>query len=349
MKKFILKSLIFVLPVLILYLVVRFFYDGDLQRVGFIMSAAAPRNFFPENYPEDLYFTCISDIDLHKKQKFRVLTLGDSFSEQGFYGYKNFLAKKKSIALLHYDRKLHYSPFQTLFGLLNGDFFDQVEVDCIILQSAERYTADRTRIINYDDTLNVASLEQKIARLKEGAKGDPVEEERERKHEFFSDRIIKVPLINILYRFEEKPMDSKTYRVKTSESLFTGKKNELLFFREDLDGVYTSEDFALIDSLNNILNLLSEKCGQKNIKLVFLPSPDKFDIYFDYILSDNYYPRPCFFEYLDSLPKDYVWLNSKKILSEMVIHQKDVYFYGDTHWSPLATEKIANELSKLIN
>jgi len=39
--------------------------------------------------------------------------------------------------------------------------------------------------------------------------------------------------------------------------------------------------------LNDILNNLSYRLKEININLIFLPSPDKYDIYYNYIYNNN--------------------------------------------------------------
>jgi len=80
----------------------------------------------------------------------------------------------------------------------------------------------------------------------------------------------------------------------------------------------------------------------------YLPSPDKYDIYYDYIINKSKYPKPLFLEYLAEMQKNYLYVDSKKILSNSIKQKKDIYYYDDTHWSPFAAKIISDELSKLI-
>jgi hypothetical protein len=86
----------------------------------------------------------------------------------------------------------------------------------------------------------------------------------------------------------------------------------------------------------------------KGVKLIVLPSPDKFDLYYDYIINKDEYPKPLFFEQIKIINKDYIYLNSKEILSEAINNKKDIYFYDDTHWSPWASQIIANEIAEIV-
>ncbi|MNF12645.1 hypothetical protein D3C80_2142110 [compost metagenome] len=55
-----------------------------------------------------------------------------------------------------------------------------------------------------------------------------------------------------------------------------------------------------------------------------------------------------FFQYLASLKKDYLYINSKKILSAQLENKKDIYFYDDTHWSPIASKIVADKIRNVI-
>ena len=76
-----------------------------------------------------------------------------------------------------------------------------------------------------------------------------------------------------------------------------------------------------------------------------MPAVDKYNLYSPYITSNNY-AKSMFFEYLDTLPKDYIFINSKKILSEQLEKgEKDIFYVDDTHWSYKASNILINHES----
>ena len=166
--------------------------------------------------------------------------------------------------------------------------------------------------------------------------------------QFFSRAMIRFSLYNIYYRFDDNAYYSGTYRVKTTENLFSTNNHQLLFYTDDLKTLKLNNDEAAVLRLNTQLNTLSKRLNEKGIKLIVLPSPDKLDIYYDYISNKSKYPRPVFFDLLDHLQKNYLYINSKQILGNAVKTQKDIYFYDDTHWSPFAAKIIGGELDKVI-
>lgn len=102
-------------------------------------------------------------------------------------------------------------------------------------------------------------------------------------------------------------------------------------------------------NLNNELNNLSMLLSQKGITLIVLPSPDKYGVYYEFIQNKANYPRPLFFDQMDGMEKDYIYINSKKILTNAVNNKRDIYFFDDTHWSPWGSKLIARELATIIS
>ena len=58
--------------------------------------------------------------------------------------------------------------------------------------------------------------------------------------------------------------------------------------------------------------------------------------------------KPLFFAYYDSLMKEYHYVPSMKVLSNELQRRKDIYYYDDTHWSPIGAEIIAKEIEKIM-
>ncbi|MCP4520091.1 MAG: hypothetical protein GY827_00070 [Cytophagales bacterium] len=345
MKHFIKKNIFFLLPIIILYVITKVFYNhevGDLLRVGFIFNDGTYRNSienrFTEVSPKREY---ISKINLKQKQKFDVLTIGDSFSEQGKYDYNNYITKYDDISMIHFDRNLHPStnPLQTLNNVINGNILDKLDVNFIILQSVERHIVRRTHKL---DTLQALSLDSLCSKIEKKTKSNNDQSI------FFSDLILKAPLTSLMYAFYDNPHYSKTYKVKTATELFTDNSNELLFYKDDLGSIKINNDTLGILKLNTTLNQLHHKLLNKGIQLIILPSPDKYDAYYQFIMNKEKYPEPIFFKYFNTLPKEYHCIDTKKIINTLHKAHKDVYYYDDTHWSPITAEVIGNEIAKII-
>ncbi len=366
MKNFVVKFVLFSIPIAFLFLFTTFFYatdKGDLIRVGYLIEKMNYRDIFEKELNQPILFSKVSEINTNRPQNFTALTIGDSFSEQFGFGYKNYLAQN-NISVLHLDRFLSGNPIQTAHGILNGDFLKKIKVDYIILQSVERDIVARGQKCKMDTLISLNSINQVVkeynTKLKEATIKNKSKQLELKSYfrnsiktikldDFSANRLIKFPLQNINYCFDDNAYDSETYKVKTKRELFSVSHNELLFLSSDLNGVKENNNQKSVSKLNQVLNSLSEKCEQKRIALIVLPSPDKFDFYYDELAEKQKYPRPLFFEHFEKMTKSYSYINSKKLLQEKLKGKNDIYFYDDTHWSPWASKVLATELQKIIS
>jgi lysophospholipase L1-like esterase len=129
-----------------------------------------------------------------------------------------------------------------------------------------------------------------------------------------------------------------------STSLFSVPRDKrLLFFHQDLEMISRS-NAASVAAVNQNMNTLARKLRQKGIALYFLPAPNKYTVYYDHFV-DRTLPPSLFFELLRTLPKEYTFIDTKKLLVEEVNKgEKDVYYSDDTHWSWKAAKKIAENI-----
>ncbi|RKR05364.1 acetyltransferase AlgX (SGNH hydrolase-like protein) [Flavobacterium sp. 90] len=340
MRKFIFKTLLFTVPFLALYLITSLFYSTketpDLLRLGYIPDIY-------QDYREAFDFSKPKKYELlskSKHRKFEILTIGDSFSEQGAIGYKNELAN--DFTVLHVNRFISDNQIQTLMNLVNGDFFETYKINYVVLQNVERYIIDNSENIDSNGKLTIKDVDTLVTNAK------PKKEVF--KYDFFSSATLKFPLSSTLFFIKENYLSNKqVYNVQlNTKSLFSNNSDKLLFFYQDFTQTNKNNLVENSEKLNAILNAISGKLKQKNIKLIVLPSPDKYDMYYDYIVDKKSFTKPLFFENFKKLKKDYIYIDSKEILSEKLKTQKDIYFYDDTHWSPIASKLIANEIKNSI-
>lgn len=358
MKKLLYKTAFFVFPFFLLYLFSFKYYrldKGDLIRLGYIPNIYNYdfRKLFAEDFKKNYNCTNFSEINLKKKNKFSVFTIGDSFSEQGSVGYQNYLEYNSDIEVLHLDGFLHDNPIETVNGFLNGNVLDSIKVDYIILQSVERSIVNRGIDFNKKSKINIDSLtnlinkhKEKLNKHKEKLHEEVLKEKT--KDKFFCRETLKFPLNAIYYNFDDNAYSSKTYQVKTKQNLFSTNNHKLLFLDDDYEVLSVNNNLSFVKTLNSELNMLAKRLKERGIKLIVLPSPDKLDFYYDDIINQNQYPKPLFFETMRSLHKNYIYVDSKKILKENTSNIKDVYFYDDTHWSPVASKIIADKIKSEI-
>jgi len=344
MKKFILKSLVFTLPFLLLHLINVLFYDvndGDLIRVGYLYSNPCSNKSINSQFKIKKTYKQVSQIDISKENKFNVITFGDSFSDQDSLGYQNYLAQR-GFSVLDIDKSLGENSIERLIQFANGDFFDKVKTEYVVLETVER------RFIDYAESVKITSAVQ-TSSIKKNILSIPKEHKSE-ELDFFSETTLKAPLSNILYEFEDKPQISQTFKVRTDKNtLFSNHPDHLLFYQDDYLFLSQKNSYSAVNKANDIINHIREILKKKNIKLILLIAPDKYDIYYPYISHQEKYQKPLFFHNLESLPKKYTLLESFKALSKAIEQKKNVYYYADTHWSPIGAEIIANEIAKEIS
>lgn len=344
MKRFILKTLWFILPYTFLFLLMIKFYSinkGDLYRIGYIIDLfPSYGKYFEEEFEKPIRYTTISDNPSQKE--FTVLAIGDSFSQQPTFGFKNQLAQ--SIKVLYMDRfiSIDDNPVQTLYALARGDFFDIYNVEYVVLESSERAFVERAYDLNKKRIKNISDITEKI-------NNRPIE--KLPKYNFFSNQAFIFLynafrfLTNSEYTFEEKVHKTKLIR----SDLFSVNTNNLLIYSDDMVDAEYNNDLNKIQNLNNILNDLSFLLKKKNVSLIVLPAPDKYSMYFDYIKNKSKYHKPLFLDYLAELNKDYIYIDSRMLLKNVIGLENDIYFYDDTHWTPKAAKIIASDILKKIS
>lgn len=339
MKKLILKTLLFTIPFLVLYSITYLFYvkeeSPDLLRMGYIPDV-------------DMSSTAISSLKKNEKfellskstkRDFKFLNIGDSFSDRGAIGYNSLLAN--NFTVLQVDRFIADNQIQTLINMVNGDFFTNYKIDYVILQNVERHLIDNIEKVDLNGKITVHQIDSLIHNHHFN---------EDNHYDFFSKTTIKFPLNCMKFFYEKNYLSNGlVYNVETNDNtLFDNGSNKLLFFYKDLYRVEKNNVFQNAENLNKILNYISKKLLEKNIHLILLPAPDKYDMYYEYIANKENFIRPIFFSNFKKLEKQYIYIDSKEILSKKIKAQKEIYFFGDTHWSPAGAQIIADEITKVV-
>ncbi|MDL2309329.1 hypothetical protein LJC53_07080 [Bacteroidales bacterium OttesenSCG-928-C03] len=340
MKDFIKETLLFFLPVLLLSAYVAMSYsltEGDLVKTGYFHKDNTYRKQFEEAYHTPIRHRELSDIDTTKETEFDILVIGDSFSVSSPAGYKNRLAQTDSVKVLGFNYKgLGDNYFDIVDGLLNGDFFDKIKIDYVLVQSVERYFVFYGTTANYGRSANLSQM------IKERVAKKPTKPVR-----FSANAILKYPYYSIIRKIKKDGLVSKVYCFDLDKDVFSGRRaSQLLVYDEDIKYFDEKNSVEKVAILNDQLNKIANGLKERGIKLIVLPAPDKYDLYCDHIIN-NKQEEPLFFPILDELPKDYIYIDSYQILKNAIANgKKDIYFADDTHWSPWATEIIAGEILK---
>ena len=348
MKKLIYSTAKFVLPYFIIFFISVIFYPlhkGDLLRMAYIPD------LYP-NYKENLRaeipeppkkYVMLSENPSNKFYK--VLTIGDSFSEFGPLGYNNYIAQH--VPTLHIDRHISKNPFQTLSELVDDGFFDEYKVEYVVLQSVEREIVDR---VSPDALVEKTTFEEIKKEL--NVKADPEStnkkatgEHNAPTHTFFSNQSLSFLFNATTFLLGKKHIKNVYCYPMISDGLFSNGSDHLLFYDDDYITLTANNNEGNIQYLNHTLNLLNDKLSKKNIKLIVLVAPDKYGMYYNYIKDKNGLTKPVFFSLMQKQQKNYIFIESKTKLTEQISNGvKDIYYYDDSHWTPKAGKVIADEI-----
>lgn len=339
MKKFLFALALFLVPFLFL-LATTLFYSkdkGDLLRVGFLKEDNPYREIFQAEFNRQIQYDTLSRLNTKRKSAYTVLVFGDSFSAQGCFSYQNYLAQSDSISVLYCDINKYGNSIETLYGALNDRLFDSIDVKYVVLESVERDFAKRGYELN------------KQTKLSDLPKPVVHSGKTNYNTSFPPPELVKFPLFSLLYTMSDNAFFSDVYQVKMDKPLFTGtRESTLLFSNLDLKNIEKNNSEAAIVNLNSELNLVSDQLQELGVKLIVLPSPDKYDQFYTYLTDKADYPKPLFFDLMRKVKKNYAYIDSKEILSQAIQAKKDVYFFDDSHWSPWGSQLIAKALSDII-
>jgi hypothetical protein len=269
-----------------------------------------------------------------------MLTMGDSFSNADTGGlnpyYQDYLATKYNLNILNLRREplSNYNSYKLVLYLYNSGWLKKYKPKYILIQSVGRFIYNR-----YAQKFDM-NFSKKPKYLIEKTK--------------ITDSYI--PHLLLINTANYKFFTSKIYfalnhgkykgilKFNLNKKMFSVKKfqDKLLVTDEDLLGIHNDISFAKF--VNDNFNKLAKLLKPMGITLIFLPSVDKYDLYTKYIIN-NTHQKNLFFENMRKLKKDYVFVDTKKILRDyMKTHQdRDIFYPDDTHWSYKASDIITSD------
>ena len=340
MKKFILKCLFTIFPVMLLIYAYGFYVNfylignvltkaGDLGNLGYFYI-----NKGQTNSGKKLYENKVDQYHESIQEKYNILTIGDSFSQQGFDGYQNYLGNKLGERILNYPdpRGKGYCPEEIALYLLNNDIYTNLGCKTVIIETVEREFVQH--ILSFRDITNIDySIDNEDNISKNASK-------KKRDYLMETFKYIKYHLYKSKRPVKEAQLSIDCFSAPPYKTLY--------FYNDDLWKLsITEEEYNTIwDRLNN----LHKRFQEKGINLYYLIAPDKYDVYQPYIVNNPYAPKTV----IDQLEKNGInqleWLiNPRNKFREMISSGvKDVYRIDDTHWSTIASETVSNIIANKI-
>lgn len=313
---------------------------GDLGRMSYQINSLDYR----KNY-KDLNVSHFYKIN-YNGQKIDIVTLGDSFFNGGSGGknayIQDYLVQDTNLTVLNIlNFNPQQSPITLIENMIETGWFNKYEPKYFILETVER---DIPTIFNLTQKFPIKDLTQLEAEiLSPGQDLFTFVPEVS----MINTANYKISYYRLVYIYNNHAQ-KQVYKFKLIKDLFSVKNsNTLLCYNEDIKRIASFSNNKL-NEVNDKINKLSQTLSNYGIKLIFLVSVDKYDLYSDYI-ENNPFPENTFFQRYNNLKKDYIFIDTKNILTKLLKDNTlDVFYADDTHWSYKANEAISKKLSKYI-
>jgi hypothetical protein len=335
MKKFVIKSLLYFVPFICLYLGYNIFIhsnlSGDIGNLGQIPFGHSYLKNFESNHPSQLLIidTSVSEYNttyLHKKKS--IINLGDSFSRQGSFGFHNYLANILKDSIINIISDKIGTNIRTAISLINSGIIDSTNCRLLIIERVDR------ELIESLSALDLSSKYQSFPNIINTQKTD-----NNKDNELYE--LCQWIRLQVNY---ENPIGKN----RLDNDYFTDNKyaRELFYYKIDLN--FTKLSDYDIDKATDNLKLLNELVAERGIKMIFLIAADKFDVYRPF-MTDNTMPIDSTTDKLSEIP-DICIINTKQMLQDMVRNgEKDVYLVNDTHWSYKGSKAVAEKIKEYID
>ena len=310
-------------------------YIGDLGRISYQLDSLHPRK---------LEYT-LKKRHLHREnwnfEQVDILTVGDSFSNADTGGlnpyYQDYLATFYDKKVLNLQRSSDKSnSMELLISLYNSGWLQRYKPKYIVLQSGGRYMLDTyAKPMDWNTTLHQNDNDI-LADFKTTNSHIP-------ELSFINTANYRFLLYSLEYKFLKKGY-KQIPKLKLNQPFFSPKNysSRLLVVDKDIKN-HTNQDDKRVHLLNENLNRLSKLLKTLDIKLFFMATADKYDLYYDFIV-DNPYPKNYLFDLLREAPKEYYFVDTKAILLEALKKgEQDIFYADDTHWSYKASEIVSQD------
>ena len=257
--------------------------------------------------------------DIESIQQFPVITIGDSFSNQGFVSYPHFLGRDHGLKVGNIERNKYFLPVQDYLSLLNAGAFKRGQT--VIVEIVEHYYIWRLCWLDFS-----SSAVPELGPIVPGKWEKDILSE--------TARWVRLSL------GYNNPVN-KYFLNKDCFSHPTRSK-ELYVYREEMSFQEINET-QINDAINNLEKLftLSE---EKGVNMYFLVCSDKYDAYEPWIEGEH--PKNDILKYLPE--NDHIIVmtpHMRELISEGV---KDVYQVNDGHASTIGSSRCAEVVATAI-
>lgn len=251
---------------------------------------------------------------------YRILTIGDSFSQYGPEGYQWRLSHLAKTTVGNIKDVSISNPIQAFVSYANSGLFSDRQT--IIVECVERHLIERLSSLDFSQVVD------------NHAQAD--------NHENDSD----FSLLNMFFSWIRLSIgfDSPVRSFDLKEELFTHPKYSSTLFvynskKTDNGDLLWENRMKDFDAASLNLIRLDEFAKEKGLELVFLIATDKYDAYEPWIAGVDHQRNPT----LSVLPNDPFIINTKPFLQEAISRgEKDIYKVNNTHWSVIGADLMAD-------
>ena len=278
------------------------------------------------------------NINNYINQKIDLITIGDSFSNGAANGlnpyYQDYLATKYNINVLNIKRIEKQNFINTIIGLYNNGILEKLRPKVILIETVER------QLVRLYQEKNDLAYHPKIKTLNQVLSSNVMHNTLP-ELQLINSINYKIPFYMIQNSLKENKAHN-AYKFSLKQEMFTSRTtNKLLVYKDDVKNMSSFTKGNILD-INDKFNQLALLLKPLNIKLFFMPAVDKYDLYYDYIIN-NEYQKNTFFDLLRQMYKEYYFVDTKQILLPLLKNGvKDVFYPDDTHWSYKASEAVVN-------
>lgn len=314
---------------------------GDLARLSYSSDLVDNSH---KDYTIDLPKRHIKSSLYDYNESIDLITIGDSFSNgrakaKNRY-YQDYIATYSDIKVLNIETTYNKrnTPLETVVYMLNSGLLDEIKPKSILIESVERFTIQRLGKAPLNLELN-ATKQQLKTFFKEHPYSLHIPE-----NNMINTGNYKALLYKVLYRYRNDAYFSRIIKENLTKKMFSvGDGKKILIIKESISNIKKTNQDS-IGILNNNLNILAQLLDKKGIKLYYMPAADKFNVYRKYIANEKL-PKSSFFELLREQKKDYIFIDTKKILSKKIDSSAiDIYYVDDSHWTYKASNEIFSQV-----
>lgn len=257
--------------------------------------------------------------DFDAIREYPVVTIGDSFSNQGLYSYPHFLGRDYGYKVGNIERSMFYAPVQDYLSLLNAGAF--VPGQTVIVEIVEHYYVWRLCQLDFEST-RYADLCPIV----------PGEYKKDVLSETARWIRLSIGYNNPVKKFK---LDKDCFSHPT-------RSRQLHVYREEMSFLEIPDDLVT-QALSN-LERLQRMSAEKGVDMYFLICADKYDSYEPWVEGKH---PVC--HILDRIPDDDHIIVMTPYIRELVDSGvKDVYAINDGHASTIGAACCARVVAERI-